>query len=65
MTADPNGDPLTITGVSNGVHGAASFSAQTNTATFTPANGYTGPASFTYAISDGRGGIASARPLSP
>ena len=58
--SDPDGDPLTITGVSGGVNGTASFNAQNNTATFTPTTGYTGPASFTYAISDGRGGTASA-----
>lgn len=57
---DPDGDALTITGVSNGSGGAASFNAQTSTITFTPNSGYTGPASFTYAISDGRGGTASA-----
>ena len=57
---DPDGDALTITGVSNGANGTASFNAQTNTVTFTPNSGYTGPASFTYAISDGRGGTASA-----
>ncbi|MCA6117922.1 DUF4082 domain-containing protein [Bradyrhizobium sp. WSM 1738] len=59
---DPNGDNLTITGVSTGANsnGTASFNAQTNTVTFTPNSGYTGPASFTYAISDGRGGTASA-----
>lgn len=57
---DPDGDALTITGVSNGAGGAASFDAPTSTITFTPDSGYTGPASFTYAISDGRGGTASA-----
>jgi hypothetical protein len=59
---DPDGDVLTITGVSTGANsnGTASFNAQTNTVTFTPTSGYTGPASFTYAISDGRGGTASA-----
>jgi hypothetical protein len=57
---DPNGDALTITGVSGAVYCTASFNAQYTTVTFTPANGYTGPASFNYAISDGRGGVASA-----
>src|SRR5690606_24099826 len=57
---DPNGDPLTITGVSGASNGTVSFNAQTNTITFTPANNYTGAAGFTYAISDGRGGTASA-----
>ncbi len=42
------------------MNGSASFNAQNNTVTFTPTAGYTGPASFTYAISDGRGGTASA-----
>src|SRR6185369_5558537 len=33
---------------------------QNNTITFTPSAGYTGPASFSYTISDGRGGTATA-----
>src|SRR5690606_24191349 len=57
---DPNGDPLTITGVSGATNGTVSFDAQTNIVTFTPATGHTGAAGFTYAISDGRGGTASA-----
>jgi hypothetical protein len=57
---DADGDPLTITGASNGVHGTASFNAQTNTVGFTPDAGYTGPASFSYSVSDGRGGTSSA-----
>ncbi len=58
--SDPDGDTLTITGVAGGINGSASFNAQSNTVTFTPTAGYTGSASFTYAISDGRGGTASA-----
>jgi hypothetical protein len=57
---DPDGDPLTITGVSGAVNGTVGFDAQTNIVTFTPNAGYSGPASFTYAIADGRGGTASA-----
>nr|WP_244561355.1 DUF4082 domain-containing protein [Bradyrhizobium canariense] len=57
---DPNGDALTITGVSGAVHGTASFNAQNNSVTFTAANDLTGPTSFDYSISDGRGGTASA-----
>ncbi|UPJ60690.1 DUF4082 domain-containing protein [Bradyrhizobium sp. 192] len=57
---DPNGDILSITGVSGAVNGTASFNAQNNTVTFTPASGYTGAASFNYAISDGRGGTGGA-----
>ncbi len=56
---DADGDTLVITGANGGVHGIASFNAQTNTVTFTPTTGYTGPASFVYAISDGKGGVAS------
>jgi hypothetical protein len=58
---DPNGDPISITGVSNGVNGSASFNSQSNTVTFTPATGYSGPASFSYSISDGRGGTDAAQ----
>ncbi|MCK1676436.1 DUF4082 domain-containing protein [Bradyrhizobium sp. 150] len=58
---DSNGDALTITGVSGAVNGTVGFSSQNNTVTFTPVNGYTGPASFNYVIADGRGGTASAR----
>src|SRR6185437_4753482 len=57
---DPNGDPLSITGVSGGVNGTATFNAQNNAVTFTPTTGFTGNASFNYAISDGRGGTAGA-----
>jgi hypothetical protein len=55
---DSDGDTLVITSASGGVHGVASFNAQTNTVTFVPTAGYTGPASFVYSISDGKGGVA-------
>ena len=54
---DPNGDPLTITGVSGPVGGSAAITG--STVTFTPAAGFSGAASFTYTISDGHGGSAS------
>ncbi|MCB8819390.1 DUF4082 domain-containing protein [Microvirga rosea] len=57
---DPNGDTLTITGVSGADHGSVVYNAQTKTITFTPTAGYTGAAGFTYSISDGNGGTASA-----
>jgi hypothetical protein len=57
---DPDGDPLTITGASSPTNGTLAFNAQTQAITFTPTTGYVGPASFTYAITDGRGGTASA-----
>jgi hypothetical protein len=56
---DPNGDPLTVTSVSSAVGGSAAITAG-NTVTFSPAAGFTGAGSFTYSISDGRGGTASA-----
>ncbi|KKC38903.1 hypothetical protein WH87_08100 [Devosia epidermidihirudinis] len=57
---DPDGDPLTITGVSGAVNGTVVYNAQANTVVFTPTSGYFGTASFIYAISDGKGGTASA-----
>ncbi|MGY3604085.1 MULTISPECIES: DUF4082 domain-containing protein [unclassified Bradyrhizobium] len=62
--SDPNGDPLTITAVSGASHGTVTLNVQSNpqnnTITFTPDAGYTGNASFTYTVSDGRGGTATA-----
>ncbi|MBZ6077735.1 DUF4082 domain-containing protein, partial [Microvirga puerhi] len=57
---DPDGDAISITGVSSPTNGTVAFNAQTNAVTFTPTTNYTGPASFAYAISDGRGGTSSA-----
>ena len=56
---DPGGFALSVTGVGNPSNGTVAYNAATQTITFTPAAGYTGPASFTYAISDGHGGTAS------
>ncbi|ARM92101.1 oxidoreductase domain-containing protein (plasmid) [Rhizobium sp. CIAT894] len=58
---DADGDPLVITGVSGAVNGSATYDAQAQTVTFTPTAGYSGSASFSYAISDGKGGTASAQ----
>ncbi|MFL6691626.1 MAG: cadherin-like domain-containing protein, partial [Ramlibacter sp.] len=55
---DIEGDTLTVTGVGSAVHGTVSLGA--NSVTFTPDLLYLGPASFTYTISDGRGGTATA-----
>jgi hypothetical protein len=57
---DADGDPLIVTGVSAPSNGTVAFDAQTKIVTFTPTTGYSGPANFTYGISDGRGGLASA-----
>jgi hypothetical protein len=59
--SDPNGDAVTITGVSGAVNGTVSFNSQTNAVTFTPNAGFAGDASFNYSIADGRGGTDSAR----
>ncbi|MGN6549827.1 MAG: N,N-dimethylformamidase beta subunit family domain-containing protein, partial [Pararhizobium sp.] len=59
--SDPNGDTLSVTGVSAPSHGTVTFDATNKTVTFTPTSGYTGPAGFTYSISDGTGGTASAQ----
>ncbi|NKL36429.1 DUF4082 domain-containing protein [Rhizobium leguminosarum bv. viciae] len=59
--SDADGDPLTITGVSGAVNGSVAWNAQAQTVTFTPTAGYSGPASLSYAISDGKGGTATAQ----
>jgi hypothetical protein len=56
--SDPNADPLTVIAVGNAVGGSAAINAN-NTVTFSPAAGFSGAASFTYTISDGRGLTAS------
>jgi len=56
--SDPDGDNLSITGVGTPAHGSASASG--NQVSYTPAAGYTGADSFSYTISDGRGGSATA-----
>ena len=52
------GETLTVTGVSQGSHGAVTFTAAG--VTYTPAANTNGPDSFTYTISDGNGGTATA-----
>ena len=54
----PDGDPLTLTGVSSPSHGTVKIDG--SNVIFTPTTGYTGSAGFTYSISDGKGGTASA-----
>ena len=57
---DPNGLPLSITGVSNPSNGTVTYNSSTQTISFVPTTGYSGPAAFTYAISDGYSGTVSA-----
>ncbi|MBY4678275.1 Ig-like domain-containing protein [Marinobacterium arenosum] len=56
--SDPDGDSLTVSNVS-GVYGSAKINSN-GTITFTPANGFSGTEVFSYSVSDGKGGSASA-----
>ena len=55
---DQDGNPLTLTGVSSPSHGTVKIDG--SNVIFTPTTGYTGSAGFSYSISDGKGGTASA-----
>lgn len=55
---DADGDVLSIVSVQDSVHGAVTSDASGNVI-FTPEANYTGAASFTYTVSDGRGGTST------
>lgn len=55
---DPDGNPLSVTGKTNGAHGTVTFTS--TSVTYTPTTGYSGPDAFTYTISDGAGGTDTA-----
>jgi hypothetical protein len=55
---DIDGDPLTITSVQGATNGTVALVG--GNVVFTPTPNYSGPASFTYTISDGRGGTSTA-----
>lgn len=57
--SDPEGDPITITGKTDGAHGAVVINSGTSL-TYTPTTGYSGSDSFTYTISDTHGHTATA-----
>lgn len=57
--ADADGDALSITAVSGASHGTVRLGANGDVI-FTPTAGYTGGAGFSYTVSDGRGGTATA-----
>ncbi|MBW6397557.1 DUF4082 domain-containing protein [Roseomonas sp. HJA6] len=57
---DPNGDPLSILNVSGATNGTAVWDYYRQTIVFTPDEGFIGEASFTYTVTDGRGGTAQA-----
>jgi hypothetical protein len=56
---DPDGDPLTVTGVSATSSQGGTVSLATGTVTYTPAGAFSGTDTFTYTIADGRGGSAT------
>ena len=57
--SDPDGDSLSVTAVGDPAHGTVSLAVD-GTVAYTPAPDYNGPDSFTYTVSDGNGGSASA-----
>ena len=56
--SDPDGDPLSLVGVSEPANGSAVISSEV--ILYTPAPGFSGSDSFTYTIDDGFGGQATA-----
>lgn len=56
--SDPDGDSLTVTGVTQPAHGTAAVNG--NKTVYTPATDYVGTDSYTYTISDGNGGTDTA-----
>ncbi len=57
--SDPDGDVLSVLSNSQGANGSVSCTAG-GICTYTPNAGYSGPDSFTYTVSDGHGGSATA-----
>ena len=57
--SDVDGDALAVTGSTNGSNGTVSCTAA-GVCTYTPATGFSGSDSFTYTVSDGKGGTAIA-----
>lgn len=55
---DVDGDGLTLISVQDALNGTVALDGQGN-AVFTPAAGYQGPATFTYTVSDGKGGLST------
>lgn len=60
FASDPDGDLLALSGVSATSTNGGNVVLSGNAVTYTPATNYTGADRFTYTVSDGRGGIASA-----
>ncbi|MEO8451735.1 MAG: Ig-like domain-containing protein, partial [Gemmatimonadota bacterium] len=58
--SDPDGDPLSVVAVTQPARGTASVTSQGLMVSYTPHAGFVGVDQFTYSVSDGRGGTASA-----
>lgn len=58
--SDPDDDVLSVTSVGTPAHGAAVLNSD-GTLTYTPVTGFEGSDAFSYVISDGRGGTATAQ----
>ena len=57
--SDPNGLPLSISGVSDPTHGTVTYDSNTQTVSFVPTVNYVGSASFTYTVTDGQGAASA------
>ena len=57
---DANGDPLSVSAVTNGTKGTVVNNG--TSVTYTPNAGTSGTDTFTYTVADGRGGLATGRP---
>ncbi|HTY03563.1 MAG TPA: retention module-containing protein, partial [Rhodocyclaceae bacterium] len=57
---DVEGDSLTVAGVTSGAHGTVTIDPVSGNPIYTPATNWSGTDSFTYTISDGHGGTATA-----
>lgn len=57
--SDPDGDPLTVSAVTQPTSGTAAINAN-NTVTYAPKAGFSGTDRFTYTAADGRGGTTTA-----
>jgi uncharacterized repeat protein (TIGR01451 family) len=57
--SDPNGDTISVTGVTQPASGSVTFTA--GSVTYTPVAGFTGDATFRYTITDARGATANAQ----
>jgi dienelactone hydrolase len=57
--SDPNGDSLSVASVTDGATGNVTINGD-GTVTYTPATDFVGTDSFTYTVTDGRGGSATA-----